>query len=230
MRGFRLTRQKLFCLFLTVITAIPVAASERPTRGYEVEVFRYDVAPNVVLGKNAQQALSARLPFGEPGVDAYVVVIRLAPGERFVSAHAEVRDGFFCIPRRRGTGLARRVAARMGYHVVLQSAPSEIAKTLGLVAELVPLTPKSALPPPRLRKRVQLQAKDVEHHDGYVAALLLVASNPLTRMQIERVVTRAKKPGGKRRSRGPRTVSLPPSDSAMPRDRIMSILAGEDDR
>ena len=221
---------EMLCV-VAACAAIPgVAAAD--TSGRQVQIFRYEVAPQVVLGQRAQNKLSTMTPFGELGVDAYLVVVRLAPGERFVSARAEVRDGFFCIPRqRRGRSIAGRVAARLGYEVVSRRMPPEIREPLALISEILPLSSVSALRPPRLKRRVLLKAQNVEHHDGYVAALLLVAANPVTRMQVERVVTRSSARGGKRRSRGARTVALPDrTEPALPRGRIMSILTGEEDR
>ncbi len=209
--------------------AVPIVAAEDFTSAREVEIFRYEVAPRVMLGQSARDELSAMMPFGEFGIDAYVVVVHMAPGERFVSARAEVRDGFFCILRRqRGRSIAGRMAARLGYEIVLHRVPPEIRNTLALVPEVFPLSSVSALPPPRLKRRVSLKARNVEHHDGYVAVLLLVAANPVTRLQVERVVTRSSARGGKRRSRGGRTVAFPdPTAPPLPRERIMSILAGE---
>ena len=109
MRGRR-SRSISGLLLVAFAVAGVAAADERSARGYELQVYRYDVAPNVVLGKQ-ERVWSARMPYGELGVDAYLVVVRLAPGERFVSARAEVRDGFFCIPRR---APGKRMAGKNG--------------------------------------------------------------------------------------------------------------------
>ena len=228
MRGRR-TRLMSSLILVAALDAMGVAdADVRSAGGHEVQVYRYDVAPTVSLGKKAGE-WSARMPFGELGVDAYLVVVRLAPGERFISARAEVRDGLFCIPRQgRGKRVAGKIAAGMAMQAALNAAPKEVRGPLSLVKTLVPLEPESAVPPPKLKPRIVLKAEDVEHHDGYVAALLLVASNPMTRLQIEDVVTRSKERKRKSRSRGTRTLALP--EKGMPRGRIMSILADGEDR
>ena len=228
MRGKR--RSYCLILALTGVAILTTVQSEaRRGRQPDVEIFRYDVAPRLALSERGEQKLAAMAPYGELGVGAYLVVFKLEPGERFVSARAEVKDGLFCTPRRGlGRHMAKKVAAQLFSQVVLKNAASEIGEGLALVAGFLPLDRSSKVPPPQLTSRVRIKRDDVEHHDGYVAMLLIVASNSVTRLSVDRIVTKRVSGPKQRRRKESTVIPFPdPTEAAMPRDRIMSILAGE---
>ncbi|MDH3628904.1 MAG: hypothetical protein OEV00_09775 [Acidobacteriota bacterium] len=219
------------CLLVAVALCLttPARADRDAGRSHEVEIYRYEVAPTVVLGPRAKTEMT-RTPFGKLGVDAYLVVIRLNPGERFVSARAEMRDGFICKPRRgRGKKIAGKIATYLGSKIVFRSAAPKLSETIALVSELVPLNTDSAIPTPGVRRRMVLKPEDVVHQEGYVAVLLVAAAGPFTRLEVVRIVTRPAEGRGKQtRGRG-QIVAFPDiTDEPMTGDRIRSIMAGKE--
>ena len=212
--------------FATILLSGAVYAGMKSSD--EIEIYRYEVSPQLAMGPGAANELSAMESLGTLGVDAFLVVVRLEPGERFVSAKVEVRDGLFCIPRkRRSRAVVAKIAATLGAQAVLEASGPDLREPLALATTLIPTSRLSAVPAPKLRPRLVLKAHDVEHNQGYVAALLLVASNSVTRLHVESVTTRHKRKKTRHRDRYHGSVPFPAEGESVTRERVMSILAGD---
>jgi hypothetical protein len=183
-----------------------------------VEILRYET-PELATDDVRSRAL-------EPGVEPYLIVVNVEAGRRFVSARVAVHDGLLAMPRRRGAwDVVGRFAARLGYEVATQEAPPGVRETLRALAGTLPELDPPAETKPRLRRRITLEAGDVEHHAGYVATVLFVAGSPLTRVEVGDIVSRPERSGrGRMRAS---TVVLPHrGDMASSADTVRSVLAG----
>lgn len=192
-----------------------------------VEVHRFELT-----SPDAEQSLlRARAAndasFGELELQGGLVVIRLEPDVRFVSARVEVRDGLFCLHRRQTPRLAGRIVGRMAFGLLAAELPSELKPGLELVSELLEIGDPAPAPVFRTDRKVILKASTVEQHEGYVAATLLVATGPMTRLEVTRIVTRRAERA--RRRLGARPVAVPSShEEALPPERVKSILLGQE--
>ncbi len=222
---------------LIVASLLPLAApcQERLSAGTEeppgrIAIFRYDDAPDERRPAGNPEAMTtpggARMLADGREVATYVLVLRLAPGERFVRATVEARDGRFCVARR--ARRASRVLGRIGVDLLVAEAAPALHPSIGLLADLV-LPDAAARPAPRLERRIKLRARDVESHEGYAVLVLPMVAGSLTRLVFPRLVIEAVAENGRRSRRklDAAPVVVPgPQDAGINRERLIRILSG----
>jgi hypothetical protein len=175
----------------------------------ELELHRIDLDPAAAAGG------AGAAPAGE----ACVLVLRLPRGRQLVSARLDIDDGFVRVPARRWARLSH-VARALALEAATERAPLLGSALRMLVAggargapttnTEVAVSPLVRAPSERLVRRVVLRRGDFAQHEGYAAAVVLLAAGPLARIELSRIVTRSIGRGGQRRERAT-SVGVPES-------------------
>ena len=124
----------------------------------------------------------------------FFIVIRLEPNETLHSARGRLFQGFLHTERRRSLGWkTARMLGKVGIELVVQGVAGEIHEGIGPLARmLLPADDEAPREPlPQLQSELRLRPGDFTNHSGYAVGVVTLAANPLTRIELTRIVTLA---------------------------------------